>query len=416
MKDSTDKVEGLVDHLFRKEYSRLLAYLLRFLGPNQMPEAEDIVQETLTAAFNSWRDHSVPKHPEAWLFRVAKNKALTRLAKQTGKALPLASTYHDQPIDPLLDDEIEDSLLRMIFACCSPTISYENQILLVLNALCGLNRKEVADALLLPEETVKKRLYRVKAFIRKEKVRLEVPTAPLIGPRLNAVCNTLYLMFNQGYYSRTDERIIRREVCLEAMRLNKLLITQFPNNTSIRALFALMCFHTARFDARIDENGVMILLADQNRKRWNKELIKSGIYHLSEASKGDAISSYHIEANIAALHTTAKSLETTDWQLLLKYYSWLHLYKPSPIIDLNMIIVESKICSSLPAIEKLKWLMNEKPFLASYYLSFCTKGQLYLEMNRPDLAVKAFTKAKSLTNSKREQSFVQSRIDHIVIS
>jgi RNA polymerase sigma factor (sigma-70 family) len=408
-----EPIGPLVDHLFRSEYGRLVAFLTYTLGFDRLQDAEDIAQETLIAAYHHWPHKGVPNNPSAWLFKVAKNKCLNLIQQKKSRKEHLATLQpelmHEQSL-PVLENEIEDSMLRMIFACCSPAISYENQVLLILNTLGGFSRKEIANAFFLEEETVKKRLFRVKKEIRQAQIRLSVPVSHLLKPRLNAVYHTLYLLFNEGYNTTHREELIRKDTCLEAMRLTKLLHKQFPNETSGSALLALMCFHVARFESRIDNQGAIVLFHQQNRSLWNRTLIDAGITYLAEASVGEDLTTYHLEANIAAEHCTAASFEETNWELIHKLYSWLLSYKPSPIVKLNVAIVSSKLKGYQHAIEQLLFLQKKEPKLKNHYLLHATLGEFYKATQQNDLAVAYLKEARSLTESVMEKELLTQKI------
>ncbi|MEQ9423002.1 MAG: sigma-70 family RNA polymerase sigma factor [Cyclobacteriaceae bacterium] len=409
-------ISQLVDNLFRKEYGRLVPFLTRFMGVSLMAYAEDIAQETLIEAYKSWGDHGIPENPSAWLFKVARHKSINFInrEKKLEEVCANSDLYLKLSTDEgelTLEHEIDDSVLRMFFACCAPQITFENQILLILNTLGGFSRKEIANALLMKEETVKKRLFRIKKEIREGEQFLEVPTGKDLVPRLNAIHNTLYLLFNEGYNSSNKNTLIRKDICLEAMRLCKLVIKHFPEDYSIKSLFALMCFHTARFDSRIDNKGAIIVFEDQDRTKWNKELIDMGIYYLSEASNEKSeVSVYHLEANIASVHCTAKSFEDTDWLQIEKLYHWLYLFKPTPIIKLNLAIVSSKIVGLEKALEQLEYLEQTEGKLKNYYLLHATMGEFYKQLGKTDKAMNHFAKAKHLTNSSKERQLIDAKI------
>lgn len=414
--EEKQSVNKLVDHLFRKEYGRLVAFLTHFLGEAFMGHAEDIAQDTLTTAYQHWSYKGIPDLPSAWIFKVARNKSLNFIQKEKHK-FSLYETRQvpdfEEEITPTLESEVEDSVLRMIFACCSPKISYDNQILLILNTLGGFSRREIANALLLNEEVVKKRLFRMKKEIRTRQIQLEVPTGNLLKPRINAVFNALYLLFNEGYNSSNNDELIRKDICLEAMRLTKLMVDRFENETLGKALFALMCFHTARFESRLDQHGAIILFDQQNRMQWNQTLIQTGIDYLAEASIGNEISSYHIEANIAAEHLSAASFEQTNWHRIEKLYTWLYLYRPSPIIKLNLAIVSSKTQNISFAIKQLKYLQKSEPFLANHYLLHATLGEFYKETKNTESASFHLSKAKNLTKSNKEIVLLEQKLQNL---
>lgn len=410
-------LENEIDHLFRLSYGKMVAYLTAYFGPTLIGTAEDIAQETLLEAYKNWAFHGLPNRPEAWLFRVAKNKALNSVKRRKkqhevyDKANSLDS--HSNSTTVYLADEIKDSMLRMMFACCHPSLAVNNQLALILNTLCGFSRKEIANALLSKEETIKKRLYRAKNAFRGGEIILTVPQGEELKQRLAPLLTCLYLMFNEGYNATHSTTVIRKDLCLEAMRLNLLIVERFPENTSCQALYALMCLHAARFESRIDEDGVIVLFQDQDRKRWNPQLIQAGLYYLSNASKGKSLSAYHIEASIAAQHCSAASFAKTNWTFIHRLYQILYQIKPNPIIQLNLAIVAKWTHGIEEAIGQLLELEKHNTFLQQYYLLFASLGVLYGEKNEKDLAKSYLEKAKSLCSSVAQQQLLIQRLQEL---
>ncbi len=415
MKSSDHEVNRLVDRLFRTEYGKMVSYLTSKFGFYFLEDAQDVVQETLEAAFKHWSFNGIPVNPEGWIYKVAKNKAINLLQKDKRK---LSQEYIESQLEEVNDPEtlatfnkaIEDSMLRMIFACCSTTLTAENQIILILSTLCGFSRKEISQAFLTEEETIKKKLYRSKKKIRETDIKLEIPQESQLIAKLTTVCETLYLLFNEGYNSSSNKAIIRKDICVEAMRLTQLLHQHYPEATKINALFALMCFHVARFESRIDDKGAIILFMDQDRNQWNRQLINAGISHLSAASEGSELSSYHVEAGIAMQHCTAQSFDNTNWSLIHKLYCQLYQIKPSPIILLNLAIVNRKLKGVDHAIKALEGLKRDNKKLKNYYLLYATLGEFYKEKNDNIAANKHFNIAISLTKSKQEKQLLNRKM------
>ncbi|MBC8154700.1 MAG: sigma-70 family RNA polymerase sigma factor, partial [Bacteroidetes bacterium] len=319
----------LVDHLFRHEAGRMASVLACTLGFDRLDLAEDIVHDAMVQALQSWPFRGIPDNPRAWLYRVARNRALD-VVRRENKFRQISSDadyLHQQDAtdamaQPLFfDDDITDSQLRMLFAICHPAIALESQMAMCLKILCGLSVREIASAFLTNEETITKRLYRAKEKIKQEGIQLEVPAGPHLPSRLAAVLKSIYLLFSEGYNSLHPDRLIRRDLCEEAMRLT-LLLTQTPHTytPAVSALLALMCFQASRFDARLDETGTIVLLADQDRSRWSRDLIQKGNDYLNQSAEGDAPSDYHLEAGIAWLHCSAPTYAATDWPTVLLYY------------------------------------------------------------------------------------------------
>jgi RNA polymerase sigma factor (sigma-70 family) len=345
----TENIHQTAAHLFRHESGKMLAVLVKLFGLPQVEVAEDIVQETLLAAVESWKLKGMPDDPRAWLYRTAKHKTIDFLRRERNFRDNIAPNFAQQNLQNaaptqwmdvfFLDAEIEDAQLRMMFACCHPAIPAESQMSLMLRSLCGLSNREIAAALLLPEDTVAKRLYRAKEKIREEKLRLEVPIGEQLLPRLDAVLQAVYLLFNEGYKSSTTAAVIRHDLCEEALRLGDLLSNnQHSHLPKTHALQALMCFHAGRFAARMDDAGDIVLLENQDRSRWDRRLIGLGYMHLRDASVGNAISEYHLEAAIASYHVGSPSFGQTNWKAIFYCYDLLLKINPSPVVAMNRAI------------------------------------------------------------------------------
>lgn len=388
-----------------------------------MDAAQDIVQDTLLQAMNTWGHKGLPDNPVAWLMKAAKNKAIDYLRRQQrfNKISPeyaylLQSELALQPVlnHLFLEDEIADSQLRMIFACCHPSIPPESQVALTLKTLCGLSVQEIASAFLTNEETIAKRIYRAREKIRSEKVELEAPAGPGLLNRIDTVLKALYLLFNEGYNSSHPEQLIREDLCMEAMRLCHLLTehkqTCFPR---AKALLSLMCFQASRLSARLDDKGNIILLKYQDRSRWYRPLIQKGFFYLDDAAEPFEESVYHLEAAIASLHAAAPSFEATNWQLLLKLYDLLLKMNPSPVVELNRCIVLSMIKGPAAAIACIQSVPDFSTLLEKHYLFAASLGELYSQLKDYPAAGRYFEKAISLTSSAAEKKLLKKKINDL---
>ncbi|HTF19516.1 MAG TPA: sigma-70 family RNA polymerase sigma factor, partial [Chryseolinea sp.] len=285
-----NQVNQLIGHLFRHEAGKMAAVLTRLLGFQSLDLAEDIVQDTLLKATSTWKIKGIPENPSAWLYTVAKRKAIDAIRRHKLQAQHYESIHEalrsEWTLSPALNslflqDEIEDSQLRMMFACCHPSIPYESQIALTLKTLCGLSIQEIANSFLTSQEVIVKRLYRAREKIRDERISLEAPLPAAMSGRLDAVLHTLYLLFNEGYNSSHPDQLIRHDLCEEAIRLCILLTRNaFTDRAATRALLALLCFQASREDARLNNDGSIVLLRDQDRSKWNAALIERGKYFL----------------------------------------------------------------------------------------------------------------------------------------
>lgn len=379
--------------------------------------AEDLVQDTLVQAMNSWSYGGIPQHPSAWLYRVAKNKAIDYLRREK-KFREIAPQYSyllrsEQTLDPVMDhlfqeQEIQDSQLRMIFACCHPSIAPESQIAFVLKVLCGLSAGEIARAFITSEEAITKRIYRAKEKIRAEKIELDLPSKADLPLRIDTVLASLYLLFNEGYLSAHPDLFIREELCEEAMRLNYLLtLNPVTNLSRTRALLSLFCFQASRLNVRTDDHGQIILLKYQDRKKWYRPLMEKGFGYLeSSVSKTDDTSAYHLEAAIASQHASASSFELTDWKCIYFLYEHLYALKGTPIVALNKAIAAAYALGKEEAIRQLLEIRG----LESYHLYHTSLGEIYLELNEKELARKFFETAQSLAPTRKEKEFLESKI------
>jgi RNA polymerase sigma factor (sigma-70 family) len=398
------QVSQIVDHLFRHEAGKMIAVLTKFFGLQQVELAEDMVQETLLTAFETWKLKGIPDNPQAWLYQVAKNKILTYLKREQNFQKNIAhnlsysieneALIHTKLDEFFLENEIEDAQLRMMFACCHPSVSTDLQLIVMLKTLCGLSIKEIAAALLSQEDTIAKRLFRAKEKIKQEGILLEVPVGNELVERLDAVLKAIYLLFNEAYKSTSTDTVIRQELSDETLRLGAILAgrplsIEGYNLPKINALMALMCFHAARFDSRLDEAGNIILLENQDRSLWNPYLIKQAYSFFKASSEGSDISEYHIEAAIASYHTQAECFEKTNWQAIFYCYNLLYSLKPTPIIAFNRAIARGYIEGAKAGIEALL----EVEDLDKNHFYHTALGDFYLKNNQKEKAKAAYALA-----------------------
>jgi RNA polymerase sigma factor (sigma-70 family) len=375
-----EPVAPLVEHFFRHEAGRLVSILTRLFGWRNFELVEDMVQATLLDALQAWRIR-VPDNPSGWVHRIAKNKILDairrdKIGQRVTAEWAAGRPVHEDGIDGLfVDAEIEDSQLRMMFACCHPHLARENQLALTLKALCGFGNAEIARALLVSEEAIKKRIQRATRDLVEHRIALDPPSAQESPQRLDSVHQVLYLLFNEGYIASDGERAIRVDLCEEAARLCHLLCTQARFGTpATRALMALMLFHAARLDARLDESGGLLLMEEQDRDKWDQGLIRRGREFLSESAEGAVVSPFHLEAAIACHHCTAESYDDTDWRAILRLYDALLALHRSPVYLLNRAIVVAQIDGPQAGIRALQDVGHDAA-LAHYYLLDATLGE-----------------------------------------
>ena len=405
--------QELIPHLFRTEFSKITAVLCKHFGIAHIETAEDIAGDTFLQAVETWTYKGLPANPTAWLYTVAKNKAKNYFHRSNIFSEKIASDIkNSSPLTEeleinLSDENITDSQLQMLFAICHPSIPTEAQIGLALRILCGFGISEIANAFLTNNETINKRLFRAKEKLRTEKVKIEFPDKKEINDRLETVLTTLYLLFSEGYYSESDNTILREDLCIEAMRLVFMLIeneqTKLPE---VNALYSLMCFHSSRFAARKNEKGEIILYDEQDESLWDQELIIKGIYFLHESSKGNEISKYHIEASIAYWHTI-KTDTKEKWENILQLYNKLLQIEYSPIAALNRTYALSKANSKQEAIAEA-----EKLSLQGNHFYFTLLGELYTNINNRK-AKENFQKALELAKTQTDKQTIQKRIQKL---
>jgi RNA polymerase sigma factor (sigma-70 family) len=403
--------QELILHLFRTEFSKITAVLCKLLGFENIEIAEDIASETFLSALETWPYKGVPPNPTAWLYAVAKNKAKNQIARtrvfedkimgQIG-----AESCTDLEID-WSDRNIVDSQLQMMFAICHPSISVEAQTGLALRILCGFGIDEIANAFLTNKETINKRLFRAKEKLRQEKVKIQLPPNSEITNRIEAVLTTLYLLFNEGYYSESSDEVLRKDLCLEAMRLTYMLAeNQQTNLPVVNALLALMCFQSSRFDARKNENGELILYDDQDETLWDQTLIAKGAYYLKQSSQGNNIPKYHIEASIAWWHTN-KTDSAEKWENILHLFNQLLATEYSPIAALNRTYAVAKVRGNAAAIVEA-----EKLNLTNNHFYFTLLGELYKGCDKAR-ARQNFEQALSLAKTKADKQIIRQKIDKL---
>lgn len=407
---------ALIPHLFRNEYSRIVAVLAKIFGFDQIEIAEDVASETFLTATQTWGIEGIPANPTAWLYQVAKNKAINYLKRDTHfktkviQELIFQTPVSSEPEIDLSEKNIRDSVLHMMFAICHPSLSGEAQISLSLRLLCGFGIDEIAAAFLVGKETIHKRLYRAKEKLRDEGISLDVAGDTEIENRLTTVLTTIYLLFNEGYYSISQDKTIRKDLCLEAIRLCSLLIeNQHTNLPEVNALMALMCFHISRFEARTDNNGELILYEDQDTSLWNTDWIHKGGYFLDQASQGQKISKFHLEAGIAYWHTQ-KTDDKAKWEAILQLYNQLLQLEYSPVAALNRSYAYSRVVGPE---NKLKAISEAKKLnLTDNQFYFALLGELYTGID-PDTAKSNYLQALDLARTPTHKLAIQKKIDKL---
>jgi RNA polymerase sigma factor (sigma-70 family) len=414
--------DPLFTHLFRHEAGKMVAVLTRIFGLHNLQLAEDVVQEAFLKAMQVWKFDQMPDNPAAWLMQTARNKAIDvirrqQYADQYSREIASNLDEVESSITQFFhEDEIADSQLRMIFSCAHPLLREEDRIALTLKTVSGFGANEIAKSLLTNEAVVQKRLYRAKEFIRNNNIQFNIPVGKPLEERLDTVHAILYLIFNEGYNSVKTDEIIRKDLCAEAMRLCKLLTEHRRcSQPATFALLSLMCFHAARFESRLNENNELVLLQQQDRSKWNKELIAIGYNYLNQSADGRELSVYHIESAIAAEHCMAPAFKETNWERMLCLYDLLLEAKPSATVKLNRAVVLAEMGKVSAAIESILSIEKIDQLINAHYIYSAVLGDLYKRLSDEVKAKQYLQQAHDLTSSDAEKKLIRSKIDEVLM-
>jgi RNA polymerase sigma-70 factor (ECF subfamily) len=416
-------VSELLDHVFRRQSAQIVATLTRAIGAPHLALAEEAVQDALVTALQQWPYRGIPDDPAAWLFRVARNRALDRLRHQRmadDKTREVES--HVAPIslaavpEALLAGDVpplEDDQLAMMFLTCHPAVPHESRVALTLKIVGGFSVGEITRAFLAQPATIQQRLVRAKRLLRERDVPFERPDSAGASERLDSVLEAIYLMFNEGYAATAGDVLLREDISAEAIRLAA-LVTRHPSTAYPRAwaLLALLLLHAARFRARVSSEGELFLLRDQDRGRWDRTLIAEGLRALDRAAAGHEISTYHLEAEIAACHAVAASWQETDWPRILDCYDQLARLTGSPVVALNRAIARAQVAGARAAIADLEQI-RAHPALRQYHLLPAVLAELWRELDERDRAAACYREALALAASAPEQRFLSARLQSL---
>jgi RNA polymerase sigma-70 factor (ECF subfamily) len=408
-----------LEQVFREEYGRIIATLIRISGSFDL--AEEALQEAFISAASKWELEGPPNNPGAWLTTVAHRRLLDAFRRdrtRTDKQPELAfETTRLQPyVEPeLSEDTVEypDDRLRLIFTCCHPSLTREAQVALTLRTLGGLTTTEIAHAFLLPESTLAQRLVRAKQKIRLARIPYEIPSVDRIADRLVAVQAVIYLIFNEGYAASEGQNLIRNDLCAEAIRLGRVLCELLPDEPENLGLLALMLLQDSRREARVNDEGELVTLEEQDRSRWDAREIEEGVQLVQRALRMRRIGSYQLQAAIAAVHAEAETADQTDWRQIVALYEELMRITSSPIVALN----HAAAVAMGESLERgLSLIEAAGDALQNYYLFHASRADLLRRLNRFDEATAAYEIALSLTTNRVEQNYIRGRLRSISAS
>ena len=416
----SDAAHEIVDHLFRDEQGRAVATLIRVTGDFDL--AEEAVQDAFISALETWPERGVPDNPGAWITTTARNRAIDRLRRRkrlvekTG-ALARESQLESQleAIDPGTSESdmgIADDRLRLIFTCCHPALAMDARVALTLRTLGGLTTPEIARAFLVPEPTLAQRLVRAKRKIRDAGIPYRVPPPELLPERLDGVLRVLYLVFNEGYAATSGDSLIRRELCTEAIRLARTVVSLLPNEPEAVGLLALMLLHDARRDARVGPTGELVLLDDQDRGRWDAGRITEGQALVARALAARRPGPYQIQAAIAALHDEAATPADTDWPQIVSLYIALQQMAPSPVVELNLAAAVAMATGPAVGLAMMDGLVAVGELETYPYLQ-AGRADLLRRLGRWSEAAQAYRRARALTTNGPERTFLEGRLREV---
>jgi RNA polymerase sigma-70 factor (ECF subfamily) len=408
----------LLEHLFRRQAGRTVSCLAGLLGFEHLQLAEDSVQEAMLRAVQTWPFQGVPEKPEAWLFRVAHNHAIsvlrrgTRFESKTGELIAALEARTQCVEDVDLEQNLRDDELRMIFMCCHPELAQDARVALSLKLVSGFSVDEIARIFMAEESTIAQRLVRAKRLIRERSLPLLMPHNAELPERLDSVLEVIYLMFSGGYAAHTGEDLIRRDVCLEALRLGRLVAGSSMAAPRVDALVALMALQAARLPARTDSAGDLVLLEEQDHSLWDDELIMLGYDYFNRSIAGEEISEWHVQAAIAATYAKAESAESIDWPAILGHYDQLVAMTASPVVALNRAVVVVKVHGAEAALAALAPLESHA-VMRGYHLLPAVRGRVLAELGRLAEAEAAFSAALQCDCAEPERRFLQRQLEMV---
>jgi RNA polymerase sigma-70 factor (ECF subfamily) len=398
-----------IERVFRQEYGRAVAILVRAFG--DIDNAEEAVQDAFMTAAQQWPSTGLPQSPVGWIITTARNRAIDRARREATRQDRHAAANLLQASDEEEEDLVRDDRLELIFTCCHPALAMNVQVALTLRLLGGLTTMEIARAFLVPEATMAQRIVRAKAKIRDARIPYRVPSEAELPSRIGAVLAVVYLIFNEGYSASSGDRLVRTDLCDEALRLGRLLRDLMPLEPEVKGLLALMLLIDSRRNARLGPNGSLVLLGEQNRALWNRDQISEGLAIARECLRGGNPGPYQIQAAINAVHCEASTAESTDWREILGLYGCLLAMEPNPIIALNRAVALAEVegaQAGLSAVEELS--------LSDYYLFHAIRADLLHRLNRDREAAIAYDAAIDCAGNLKEREFLIQRREALAVT
>jgi RNA polymerase sigma-70 factor (ECF subfamily) len=398
-----------IERVFRQEYGRAVAILVRAFG--DIDNAEEAVQDAFTTAVQQWPSTGLPQSPVGWIITTARNRAIDRARREASRQDRHAAANLLQASDEEEEDLVRDDRLELIFTCCHPAFAMSVQVALTLRLLGGLTTMEIARAFLVPEVTMAQRIVRAKAKIRDARIPYQVPSEAEFTGRIGAVLAVVYLIFNEGYNASSGDRLVRTDLCDEALRLGRLLRELMPLEPEVKGLLALMLLIDSRRNARLGPNGSLVLLGEQNRALWNHDQINEGLAIARECLLSNNPGPYQIQAAINAIHCEAPTAELTDWREILRLYGCLLALEPNPIIALNRAVALAEVegaQAGLAAVEELN--------LSDYYLFHAIRADLLHRLNRDREAAIAYDAAVDRAGNLKERDFLIRRRQALAVA